>query len=230
MTSKRWLSLQPTWLALRQIAPPFWKSEASRGAFAVLGGLVALNLLLVGTTVLFTYWQKAFYNALQARDWVGFLGSLLWWQLSPQDGFTLGFTPVLAIFVLATAYELFLRQALQIAWRNWLTARMTASWLSNRAYLRMVLKDTGTDNPDQRIAEDIRLFVEGAVTLGLGMIKSIATLFSFVFLLWVLSEPLALFGINIHGYLVWVAFLYAALGTGLTHLLGGALIPLHFVQ
>jgi putative ATP-binding cassette transporter len=208
----------------------YWQSEERWRARAMLGALVALNLVLVGTTVLFTYWQGAFYNALEARDWYGFLGSLLWWHYTPKDGFTLGFAPGLLIFVFATAYELYLRQALQIAWRRWMTRELVGDWLSDRAYFRMALTDAGTDNPDQRIAEDIRLFVDNALVLGLGLLRSVASVFSFVFLLWSLSEPILLAGVTVHGYLVWIALLYAAFGTWVTHVVGRRLTALHYVQ
>jgi putative ATP-binding cassette transporter len=208
----------------------YWQGEERWRARSMLGALVALNLTLVGTAVLFTYWQGAFYNALEAKDWHGFLGSLLWWHNTPKDGFTLGFAPGLAIFVFATAYELYLRQALQIRWRTWMTREFGDDWLSDRAYFRMALTDSSTDNPDQRIAEDIRLFVENALVLGLGLVRSAASLLAFVFLLWTLSEPIVLIGVTIHGYLVWVALLYAAFGTWFTHLVGRRLTPLHYVQ
>lgn len=220
------LSLREAW----SLAAPYWQSEERWRARILLVTIVGLNIALVGTTILFTYWQGAFYNALEARDWNGFIGSLLWWHHTPQNGFTIGFTPVLAAFVLITVFELYLRQALQIRWRRWMTRNNVIEWLSGRAYFRMVLTDSGTDNPDQRIAEDIRLFVDNTLVLGLGLIRSAASLLSFVFLLWTFSEPIVLGGVTIHGYLVWVALLYAALGTLFAHLVGRRLTPLHYLQ
>jgi putative ATP-binding cassette transporter len=212
------------------LAAPYWRSEHRWPARVLLGATAALNLALVGTTVLFTYWQRAFYNALDAKDWHGFLGSLLWWYDTPKDGFTLGFAPILVAFVFITAYELYLRQALQIRWRRYLTENYVRDWLSDRAYFRMALTDSGTDNPDQRIAEDMRLFVDNALNLGLGLLRSVVSLLSFVFLLWILSEPIVLLGMKIHGYLVWVALVYAVLGTWFAHLVGRRLTPLHYLQ
>jgi vitamin B12/bleomycin/antimicrobial peptide transport system ATP-binding/permease protein len=220
------LGLHDAW----SLALPYWQSGERWRARGLLGALVALNLVLVGTTVLFTYWQGAFYNALAAKDWHGFLGSLLWWHSAPKDGWTLGFAPILAIFVVASAYELYLRQALQIRWRRWMTHTLVGDWLSDRAYFRMALTDSGTDNPDQRIAEDIRLFVDNTISLGLGLMRSAVALLSFVLLLWTLSAPIVLMGVTIHGYLVWVALIYAAVGTSVAHLVGRRLTPLHYVQ
>src|SRR5205807_5706482 len=111
------------------LASAYWRSPERWGARALLGGIVVLNIALVGTNLLFTYWQGAFYNALDARDWNGFMGSLFWWHSTPQDGFSLGFAPILAIFVLITAFELYMRQAMQIRWRRWMTATFIGDWL-----------------------------------------------------------------------------------------------------
>ena len=212
------------------LTTPYWRSSERWRAGLLLAAVTLLNLALVGTTVLLTYWQKAFFNALGAKDWHGFIGSLLWWYKTPEAGFTLGFTPILIMFVLITAYELYWHQALQIRWRRWMTEKYTGEWLSNRIYYRMALVDAATDNPDQRIAEDIRLFVDSILVLGLGIVRSTVSLFSFVFLLWTLSEPVKVFSVTVHGYLVWVALLYSAFGTLLVHLVGRRLTPLHIVQ
>lgn len=220
------LDVQRAWV----LAAPYWRSPDGLRAGAMLAGLLALNFILVGTNLLFTYWQGAFYNALEAKDWWAFIGSLFWWTSSPGAGFTLGFSPTLAIFVVATACELYLRQALQIRWRRWLTDRQVSDWLADRAYFNMSIIDSRTDNPDQRIAEDIRLFTENSLVLGLGLVRSVASLVLFVMLLWQLSETVNVFGITIHGYLVWIAVLYALFGSLLAHLVGRQLTPLHFIQ
>jgi putative ATP-binding cassette transporter len=212
------------------LAIPYWNSEERWAAAALLGAIVALNVGLVGTTVLFTYWQGAFYNALEAKNWAQFMGSLFWWSDTPRDGVTLGFGPVLAAFVVITSLELYLRQKLQIRWRRWMTRAFVDDWLTGRAYLRMALLDSGTDNPDQRIAEDVRLYIDNTLVIGLGLIRSIVALISFVFLLWQLSDPIVVIGVTIHGYLVWISIAYAILGTWVTHLVGRRLTPLHFVQ
>jgi putative ATP-binding cassette transporter len=212
------------------LALPYLHSRERWRARTTLTAVIGLNVLLVGTTLLFTYWQGAFYNALEAKNWKGFLGSLLWWTNTPKDGFALGFAPTLAIFVVATALELYLRQGLQMRWRRWMTETLVHDWLSERTYFRMTLIGNGADNPDQRIAEDARLFLENGLILVLGVIRSFASLFAFVLLLWHLSAPLTVLGRTIPGYLVWIAVLYAICGSWLTHLVGRRLTPLHYVQ
>jgi putative ATP-binding cassette transporter len=212
------------------LARPYWSSEDRWKARGLLIVVVLLNLSLVGMTVLLTYWQRAFYNALEAKDYDAFVALLFTWHRTTDEGFLPSFTIVAAIYILIAVYQLYLRQALQIRWRRWLTEVYLTQWLDHRAYYRMALTDPETDNPDQRIAEDARMFVDYTLTLGLGLMNSVVTLFSFVVVLWSLSGPLTLLGIDIPGYMVWVALIYAALGTWLAHLIGRPLIALNFTQ
>jgi putative ATP-binding cassette transporter len=136
--------------------------------------------------------------------------------------------------VLLEVYQLYLNQWLQIRWRRWMTKVYLSHWLERATHYRMQLFGDAADNPDQRIADDIRLFIERALTIGIGLLSAIVTLASFVVILWALSAgaPLQLFGatIAIPGYLVWAAIIYAILGTALTHLIGWPLVQLNFNQ
>jgi putative ATP-binding cassette transporter len=100
--------------------------------------------------------------------------------------------------------------------------------MQDQAYYRMQLLDRGTDNPDQRISEDLNIFVDFTSSLALGLLSSVVTLISFVVILWGLSGSLELWGLNIPGYLVWAALAYAIVGTVLTHVIGRKLIGLGF--
>ena len=139
-----------------------------------------------------------------------------------------GFCEVAAVYIVVAVYRTYLNQWLQIRWRRWLTGRFLDEWLADRAYYRISLTTDraaiGTDNPDQRIAEDLRDFVDSTLSLGLGLLSNIVSLFSFVGILWGLSGALTLFGVTIPGYMVWVALVYAAIGTSLTHLVGRPLV------
>ncbi len=212
------------------LARPYWSSEDRWRARGLLAVVVALNLSLVGMTVLLTYWQRAFYNALEAKDWDAFIALLFTWHTTESEGFLPSFTIVAALYILIAVYQLYLRQALQIRWRRWLTEVYLTQWLEGRAYYRMALTDPETDNPDQRIAEDARMFVDSTLVLGLGLMNSVVTLGSFVLVLWSLSGPLAVLGIEIPGYMVWVALVYALAGTTLAHFIGRPLIRLNFTQ
>ncbi len=212
------------------LARPYWSSEDRWKARGLLAVVVALNLSLVGMTVLLTYWQRAFYNALEARDWDAFIALLFTWHTTETEGFLPSFAIVAALYILIAVYQLYLRQALQIRWRQWLTEVYLGQWLDGRAYYRMALTDPATDNPDQRIAEDARMFVDDTLSLGLGLMNSVVTLGSFVLVLWSLSGPLTVLGVEIPGYMVWVALIYAVLGTWLAHLIGRPLVALNFTQ
>lgn len=213
-----------------RLARPYWSSEDRWRARGLLAAVVVLNLSLVGMTVVLTYWQRAFYNALEAKDSAAFTALLFTWHTTPDEGFLPSFTIVATAYILIAVYALYLRQALEIRWRRWLTEVYLAQWLEGRAYYRMALTDPVTDNPDQRIAEDARLFVSDTLALGLGLMRSVVTLFSFVLVLWSLSGAITVLGVEIPGYMVWVALIYAVLGTWLAHLIGRPLIGLNFNQ
>jgi putative ATP-binding cassette transporter len=212
-----------------RLAGPFWRSEERWRARLLLGVVVALNLSLVGMSVLLSYWNREFFNSLQEKDAGAFWSLLFWWRQT-DSGPMPGFVFVAALYILIAVYQLYLRQALQIRWRSWLTREVLDRWLADRAYYRVALTDPGTDNPDQRIAEDLRMFVDNTLALGLGLLRSVVTLASFVVVLWGLSGPLTVMGIDIPGYMVWVALLYALAGTGFAHLIGRSLIRLNFQQ
>jgi vitamin B12/bleomycin/antimicrobial peptide transport system ATP-binding/permease protein len=212
------------------LARPYWNSEERWAARGLLAAVVGLNLALVGMSVLLTFWQRAFYNALERRDWDAFIGLLFLGRTSAEDGWLPGFCVVAVLFILVAVYALYLRQALQLRWRRWITGRYLDRWLAHRAYYRMALSDAQTDNPDQRIAEDIKMFVDDTLSLGLGLMSSVVTLLSFIVVLWNLSAEVPIAGVEVPGYLVWVALLYAALGTWLAHLIGQRLVGLNFLQ
>ncbi len=139
-----------------------------------------------------------------------------------------------AIFIVIAVYQLYLNQWLQIRWRRWMTAHYLGEWLHQANHYRMQLQGDAADNPDQRMTDDVKLFVDRTLNIGVGLLSSIVTLASFVAILWGLSNaaPLHLFGQDfaIPGYLVWGALIYAVLGTMLTHLIGWPLVGIDFRQ
>jgi len=221
--------LKPFLLDAWALTRPYWSSDERGRALLLLGAVVALNLSLVAMTVVLTYWQRAFYNALEQKDAATFW-SLIFLGGEAEGTWFPGFTVVAVAYILIAVYQLYLRQALQIRWRRWLTRDYLDRWLADRAYYRIALTDPGTDNPDQRIAEDIKLFVDDTLSLSLGLMNSVVTLVSFIFVLWGLSGPLEVLGVSIPGYMVWVALVYSALGTWIAHRIGRPLIGLNFVQ
>jgi vitamin B12/bleomycin/antimicrobial peptide transport system ATP-binding/permease protein len=163
-------------------------------------------------------WYAAFYNALQDKDFAAFSYQIL------------RFSGLAAAYIFAGVYRVYLRQMLQIRWRNWLTHRYVARWLENGAYYHLQLAGGVTDNPDQRIQEDIDSFVRQTLVLSLGLLDSTVTLASFTVILWGLSGTLEIWGLSIPGYMLWAAILYAILGTWLTNRIGRPLITLNYQQ
>lgn len=212
MPEKRFFS------ALWRLTRPYWVSEQRGKGVLLLAAVVGLALMLVWLEVQFNTWNRNFYTTFETRDLSEFYRQL-------------GMFALLAVIYIVTfVYRAYFQQMLQIEWRSWLTDKYLADWLRGRAYYRLQLLDRGTDNPDQRIAEDLNLFVEDTLTLSLGLLSAVVTLVSFVVILWILSGSLEVFGLQIPGYMVWVAILYAIAGTWLTHQIGRSLIPINFQQ
>lgn len=201
---------------------PYWRSEEKLRAWLLLIVVIAMNLGLVYLLVLLNKWNNDFYNALQNKDFAEFKTQLL------------RFAGLAFTYIAVAVYQIYLRQMLQIRWRRWLTDALTAEWLAHRTYYRLELMNHGTDNPDQRIQEDVNSFTEATLGLALNLLRSIVTLFSFVTILWGLSGAFAVsFGgreYAIPGYMVWFALVYAIAGTWLAHRLGRPLIRLNFDQ
>ena len=205
-----------------RIASPYFRSEDRWPGRLLLAAVIAIELSIVALTVLFNEWNSRFYNALQDRNWDVFV-------------YQLGYFCVLATgFILLAVYQLYLNQWLQIRWRRWLTASYLDHWLEGANHYRMQLLGDAADNPDQRISEDIAQFIQLTLGIGLQLLNSCVTLFSFMIILWSLSTaaPLHVFGVgfDIPGYLLWAALIYACIGTALTHLIGRPLIALNFQQ
>jgi vitamin B12/bleomycin/antimicrobial peptide transport system ATP-binding/permease protein len=205
-----------------RLARPYFFSEDRWAGRVLLGTVIAIELSVVAINVMLNQWNNRFYNALQERNWDAFI-------------YEIGFFCVLAaIYIVLAVYQLYLNQWLQIRWRRWMTRHYLDHWLAGANHYRMQLLGDAADNPDQRIAEDINMFIDRTLAISVGLLSAIVTLVSFVVILWTLSAaaPLHLFGASftIPGYLVWAALLYAAVGTTLTHLIGWPLVSLNFRQ
>jgi putative ATP-binding cassette transporter len=184
----------------------------------LLATVIGLAMMLVWLELQFNSWNRDFYNTFENRDQAEFFRQL-------------GMFGLLAlIWIITAVYRLYFQQMLLIEWRTWLTGRFLDAWLKDQAHYRMQLLDRGTDNPDQRIAEDLRLFCDLTLSLVVGFLSAVATLIVFSIVLWRLSGPLQVWGFTIPGYLLWIALIYAVVGTWLTHLIGRALIGLDFNQ
>jgi putative ATP-binding cassette transporter len=216
MSSKHAFFFRDLWSLIR----PYWFSSEKWAARGLLAAVIALNLGLVYLDVVLSYWQNDFYNTLQSSNQAAFFREIM------------RFCWIAAGFIVIAVYELYLNQMLQIRWRRWLTENYLEEWIGRRAYYRMQLADRGTDNPDQRIAEDLAQFCEKTLALAFGLMSAVITLLSFLAILWTLSGSITfeLFGatLEIPGYMVWVALLYSIGGTLIAHWIGRPLVGLNF--
>ncbi|MGY3606163.1 MULTISPECIES: ABC transporter ATP-binding protein/permease [unclassified Bradyrhizobium] len=215
-------NIRSTLATVWRIAAPYFNSEDKWAGRGLLAAVIAIELALVANDVLLNQWRNRFYNALQERDWDGFVRELI------------VFCVLAAILTVLSIYQLYLNQWLQIRWRRWMTSKYLGEWLHDANHYRMQLHGDAADNPDQRISDDIKMFVSQTLGLGIGLLSSIVTLASFVVILWGLSAaaPLHLFGsdVSFPGYLVWGALVYAIFGTALTQWIGSPLVRLDFDQ
>ena len=205
------------------MAWPYWKSDEKWSARALLAAIVALNLVSVWLNVRFNSWYNDFYNALQQYDWSEF-----WWQFAI-------FGMIAGAMIVVAVYSFYLRAILHIRWRRWLTEHFLRNWLEDQAYYRMQLNQAATDNPDQRIQEDLDHFATMSLGLSIGLLNSVVTLLSFLSILWVLSGALTIplgggAAVVIPGYMVFAALIYAVAGTMLTRWIGHPLVQLTFDQ
>ena len=138
--------------------------------------MIAIELAIVGITVLLNQWNNRFYNALQERNWDTFVYEIIY------------FCVLAAIYIVLAVYQLYLNQWLQIRWRRWMTSAYLGEWLHDANHYRMQLQGDAADNPDQRMTDDVKLFVDRTLNIGVGLLSSIVTLASFVVILWGLSE------------------------------------------
>ena len=200
------------------LARPYWRRD--RLAWGMLAALIASTLSIVWINVRFSTWNNDFYDALQAHDL-----ALFWRQI-------LVFGVLAAAYIALAVARLNMQQRLLIRWREGMTEQLLARWLQPGTPCRVNAGEL--DNPDQRIAEDIRSFAGTTLELGLGLLNAVVTLLSFIVILWQLSGrlhvPWPAHGWDLPGHLVWIAIVYSAAGSVIVHWLGAPLISANVRQ
>ncbi|MGY0217024.1 ABC transporter ATP-binding protein/permease [Endozoicomonadaceae bacterium StTr2] len=210
---------------LRQVwrlSAPYWKSEDKWRAWLLLGAVIALNYLIVELAVLYSNWNRDFFNLMQNEEWANF------WNMLAQ------FAGIMVLYTCVDLTEDVLRRTLHIRWRRWMTFSYLERWLTGSKLYRQQLHPEASDNPDQRVSRDIHEFCHRTMSMGLDLLRTVTSLFSFTLILWNLSGSLEfeLGGSQwvIPGYMVWVAILYSIVGTWLTHKVARQLTGLNFQQ
>lgn len=205
-----------------RMALSYWLSGAAPIAWLLSFFLIACTVVLVVLNMQLNNWQVDFYNHLQQHSRSGFYHSLL------------QFVMICSVLVASTGWQTHFKMLLQIRWRQWLTDRYISLWLHNQNYYHMNFITNVVDNPDQRIEEDIQLFVTHSLELAVGLLRHLATLVVFSVVLWRLSGELtvSLLGttIIIPGYLVWSALIYSTMGTLTTIKIGRPLMLQNNIQ
>lgn len=202
---------------------PYFQSKDKWRARSLLAACVGLNLGMVYLMVLFNDWNRVFYDALQNRD-----AEVFWQQL--------GVFGILATcYIVVAVYKFYLTQLLELGWRAWMTRDYLQRWFSHHVFYRLELQaQNGTDNPDQRIQEDVQQFTADTVSLSLGLLDASVTLLSFIGILWMLSGGFSFelggASYNIPGFMVWMALFYALSGSLLGHWIGRSMASLNFQQ
>jgi putative ATP-binding cassette transporter len=219
MTNK--MKDQTNWKAVWQLILPYWRSEEKWKARGLLVVIIALVLGLVYLDVLLNEWNNDFYNALQNKNYTIFQQQL--WR----------FSYLAFISIALSVYKTYLMQSLQMRWRLWMTRQYLDEWLANQTYYRIEHSNTA-DNPDQRIAEDLKSLTGGTLDLSLGLLSSVVSLASFVGILWAISGPISFMIANqqwtIQGYMVWFAIAYATVGSGAMWAIGRPLVMQNYNQ
>jgi len=210
------------------LSAPYFRSDEKWKARGLLAAIVLLNLASVYMLVLLNEWNRVFYDALQNKD-----QAVFWQQLGR-------FTYLAFVLIIIAVYRFYLTQLLQVRWRAWMTADYLKRWLADHAFYSLELArfsgrpEATSDNPDQRIQEDINLFTTYTVSLSMGLLNAVVTLISFVGILWGLSGnfafTLAGSSYSIPGFMVWMALLYCMAGSLITHFIGRPQIKLNFEQ
>lgn len=185
-----------------RLAGPFWCSENKASIRGLSAVLVALTVAQIAVSVIITEWSADLFDALEQRSMSRFF---------TQIGLiVLIFLANIAI----TATHLVVKRRLQLGWRGWLTDKLIGQWMRDGRHYLVTHIPGQHDNPDGRIAEDIRISTEYAIDLLHTMFYCLLLLISFTEILWTLSGSVALdlgiAEIPIQGHLVWLALIYAA--------------------
>jgi vitamin B12/bleomycin/antimicrobial peptide transport system ATP-binding/permease protein len=203
---------------VRRISWAYFTPSRSALPLAWLAVIVLMTLFSVRLSILFSFWYNGFYSAMQKLDAKAF-----WYMM-------VVFATLATVYVVRALLSVYLRQAFLIRWRIWLTNMLMERWLRKQNYYRSQYVPQRVDNPDQRIQQDVGSFVDSSLSLSMGLLDSVVSLFSFSIILWGLSGSLALFGWKIPRAMVFLVYLYVLVSTVFAVRIGRPLIRLNFLN
>lgn len=197
-----------------ELCGPYWRCQhyVRVRSFTLLFGL--LTLAQVGLAIWTNYWNRELFDSLEQR-------SLSQFVLQIGE-----FAVIFFLTMAVTGAHLYVKRWLQLDWRAWMSSRLLDRWMNKGQHYQLLYTDGEHDNPDGRIAEDIRVVTEMTISLGHTLFYSVLVLFSFIDILLDVSGSFTVPGTNIgvQGYMVWMAFFYAGVGAAVGSLLGKPLI------
>lgn len=180
--------------------------------------IVFFDLLSVRVHVLVSNWYNAMYQALRDMDSTAF-----WQQMAL-------FTVVATVAVSNGLLSYYVTKRFTIHWRIWLNQKMLNRWASDQAYYKVQCLEQNLDNPDQRIQQDIAAYVSNSLDLATGLISSVVSIFAFTVILWDLSGPISVWGVEVPHAMVFFVFMYVLISTGIAFKIGRPLIQLNFIN
>lgn len=199
-----------------ELTRPYFTSRGAWKAWLLVAAMLAAVVGRTAADVVMANWDRIFFNAAQSLDEATFRHQLFVFPL------------LVGVIVGLECLKYFASLTLRLRWREWLTNRCVSLWLKDQAYYRLRWLDASTDNPDQRISEDVALFVDRTVTILLDVLGAVLGLFAFAGVLWRLSDDVTLGGVTFPRMVFWVCIGYAAVSTALAHWVGRPIIKLDF--
>jgi putative ATP-binding cassette transporter len=206
-----------------QLATPYFLKSEERGkAWLLILADICCMVVSVSANLRFTNWYNLWTNAF-----TGYKQDLWAQQL-------VLFVTIAASMTLAMAGKTYIEGWLAVNWRRWMTAQYLNEWLEKNNHYRLQVTGNASDNPEQRIQENIDLFIKNTILYSLQLLQTLVNLGSFLVVLWNLSNsiPLMFGGKNyaFPGYFIVVAFVWAFLTTFLVHTFGKQLIRIQYNQ
>lgn len=194
----------------------FWGRKGDRLAWWLSASLLLITLLSLGVNYEINLWNRDIFDALEQRNSANvFSRSLI-------------FLPLALCSVALGVVAVFARMTIQRRWRAWLNDKIVKSWLANGRYYQLNLIAGDHQNPESRIAEDLRNATDAPVDFTVGIISAILSAITFVTVLWnvggALSLTVAGVALTIPGFLVLASILYALIASGSMALIGRSFI------
>jgi putative ATP-binding cassette transporter len=204
---------------LQQLNQGFWSSRHGKPIVLLLSAVVVVIVINMFGQVWLNRWNGAFFDAIELRD-TGEIGRQL-----------VRFIYIVGIMLVLVVAQTWLHETTKLRVREWLTQHLFDAWLvGGRPYLLGASGNTGA-NPDQRMQEDARHLSELSTNLGIGFAHQFLLLTTFIGVLWQLSSDVVFDIAGIHvdvpGYMVWCAVIYALVGSLMTWAVGRRLIGLN---